>query len=260
MAIVDAPGDSPSDRLSFAVAQDAVEQAGEAGVEVVAAERVVLAGAVDLGADDAGLAQHLEVVAAGRLARPASASRGTRSAPSASSRMRTICSRIGIAERLEHLDEVESRLESAPSSCSTLVHHAASRPRALGLLGLDHRVGLGRRLRAQQPRHDPRRHDHHDDRADPQRGGERVDERRLRARARSRRRARRRSRAASAARRRGSASPSPGRPVTASVHRRRGTATPPGCPAPRRRARRRAHGWCRSPPSRRPPCAAAATA
>src|SRR5439155_11116132 len=49
-------------------AQDAVEQAREAGIEVVAAQEVVAARALVAAPDDAGLAEDLEVVASGRLA------------------------------------------------------------------------------------------------------------------------------------------------------------------------------------------------
>jgi hypothetical protein len=45
------------------VGRDEVEEAGEAGVEVVAAQPVEAAGALVVLADQAGLAQHLEVAA-----------------------------------------------------------------------------------------------------------------------------------------------------------------------------------------------------
>ena len=67
------------DGLALVAAKDAVEEAGEPGLEVVAAQRVVAPRAVDLRLHDAGLAEHLEVVAARRLAHRAAGSRCSRS-------------------------------------------------------------------------------------------------------------------------------------------------------------------------------------
>ena len=111
-----------------------------------------------------GLAQHLEVVRTRRLgdrdrdlvARDRAVGRGEDAHDLQAD---------GIAEGLEHLDEVEL----APGRPRELLHavdHAAPSTASSRLLGRDHRVGLRRRLRAQQPRDEPRRHDH-DDRAAP---------------------------------------------------------------------------------------------
>src|SRR4051812_24005897 len=87
-------------------AQHAVEQSGEPCFEVVASQRVVLAGAVHLRGDDARFAQHLEVVAASRLR-------------DGQTHLVTRDRRVGlieeahdlhpdrVAERLEDLDQVE---------------------------------------------------------------------------------------------------------------------------------------------------------
>ena len=86
--------------------QHAVEQTGEAGVEVVATERVVAAGAVDLGPHHAGFAQHLEVVTAGRLAHRERDLRAAHRAVGVVEDAQELEANR-IPERLQHVDELQ---------------------------------------------------------------------------------------------------------------------------------------------------------